>query len=146
MSGTKGEIEIIGWHDGITEALLREEDGRWSYASLIAWKPDDGLRIFGLIAVDERTVAEVRGLMASPGASQREKQRAWSAVRRRIAGLLKVEEGEAELRLCDQLDGETKKSLRVHTQEIVAMMGGDVDDALSPERFSILVAKLRREA
>lgn len=142
MRNTWQDFEILGWHDGITEALVRVEDEKWIYASMLAWNPQLHLRIFGLVEADPSVVAEVRELLALLSSDAESRAAAWSRLRSRIARFLLHASGQAEIRLCDELDGETKATLQVDVKSIIDLLGKEIDDAVDDVRFSLLAAKL----
>jgi hypothetical protein len=135
------EFEIIGWYDGISEALRRSRDGRWKYVSLIAWHREANLRIFGIVAIDDAVAADIRVVSAAclPGAHALERD--WSELRGRIASLLTNAKGRAEIRLCEEIDGEAAVVLHVEAQEIAAMMGQEIDEVIDTRRFADLLLR-----
>jgi hypothetical protein len=136
-------VEIIGWYDGIVEALVRSADGRWMYASMLAWNPENKLRIFGLMEADDTTVADLRTLSTAPEPTSPD---SWSALRDRVAMFLAQVAGQAELRLCEELDGIPKATVKVDAGEIAEIAGQDADQALDGARFAKLQARFSERA
>ncbi len=116
-------VEIIDWYDGITEALIRNEDGLGMYASMIAWSPKQNLRIFGLVSIDDSTINELQTLVVASKPSNTQTSYAWRRLRRSISTFLQQVQGSVNLLLCDELDGEARKMLEV-AAELVLLYSG----------------------
>ena len=118
------EIVVVGWYDGLTEGFVQ------------------GLRIFGLVAANILTVSEVRELCVASDSSDTTAE-TWGRIRARISKFLRTVEGEAELRLCDQLDGQTKDSRRIDATTIIGDLGCDIEGASDSTRFASWMSKFR---
>lgn len=130
----------VSWYDGVIEAFVRRDDGDWAYASMIAWDPSRKLRIFGLVAADIATVSEVRALsIAADGGGPMAES--WQRIRARVAKFLRNVQGAAELRLCDQLDGDTKDCRRIDATSIIDALGCEIEEACDSARFALWLAK-----
>ncbi|MEX1366580.1 MAG: hypothetical protein AB1Z98_25875 [Nannocystaceae bacterium] len=130
----KGNV-TIGWYDGMTEGFIEEPAGRWVYASMIAWAPEQKFRIFGLVPADAVTVLDVRVLCAAASGRETTDQ-SWQVIRARISEFLQTVEGEAELRLCYQVDGDIKDSRRVDARLILGELGREIEEISSSTRFA----------
>lgn len=145
MTDQNDEIVVIGWHDAITEAVLRVASGKWMYASMIAWSQEKNLRIYGLVEADDAAAAEVQALCAQCESSRRSKEESWSALRSRIAAFLRQASGPVEIRLCEDLNGETKATMQVGALEILPLMGREIEETLDSELFERLSARFHKD-
>ncbi len=134
------EIVVVGWYDGVTEAFVQEHDGRWTYASMIAWDPERKLRIFGVVRADAPMVSEIRARCAASDSSD-QKAENWRHIRAYISEFLRNVDGEAELRLCEELDGETKDSRRIDAGAILDDLGHEIDEVVGSTRFASWISR-----
>lgn len=140
METSPQEFVVVGWYDGITEAFVQEFGGRWIYASIIAYDPKKKLKIFGAVEADAQTVSEVRALCAASEVGEGTVEN-WRRIRTRISKFLGTVEGEAELKLCEELDGETKASRRIDAGAILEELGREIEDAVGSTRFALWMSK-----
>lgn len=140
MSFSSQEVVVVGWHDGIIECFVQGDDGRWTYASMVAWDPGRKLRIFGIVAADAPTVSEVRSL-CSESDSEDSKGQAWERIRARVSKFLRTVDGEAELVLCDQIDGEIKATWRIDARSLVDELGCELEEVSERTRFAFWQSK-----
>ncbi|MBK6919149.1 MAG: hypothetical protein IPH07_17275 [Deltaproteobacteria bacterium] len=140
MGPVAQHLLIVGWHDGITEGFIQGHDGRWQYASMVAWDPVQKLRIFAMVPADELTVAEIRALGATSAGGEA-KATNWARIRARISDFLQTVGGDIEIRVCDQLDGETKNTRRIVAAEVLGQLDCTVEDAAMSTRFAEWMTK-----
>lgn len=130
---------FLAWHDGPTEAVLLR-GGTWWYASMLAWRPEERLRVFGLVPVDEHTVRGLKKLLAVFERDEAETDRV--RLREAVQAFLQGASGPVELRLCESLSKPRLESVMVDFEEVASMMGKDVEEILENDPFDILRAKI----
>lgn len=105
------------------------------YASMIAWSPQQNLRIFGLVSIDDSTINEFQTLAVASKPSNIQTSYAWRRLRRSISTFLQQVQGSVNLLLCDELDGEARKMLEVAAELVLPFLGQNIDKSTKTSLF-----------
>jgi len=97
-------LHAIDWYDGVVTGLVQRVDSsRWWLASLLAWYPDLGERIYALVPLDNEVAGRLLAVVSERAEAEDDKQRKWDAIQQALADIRREQRGAVQLLRCRSL-------------------------------------------